>query len=1711
MNTYSTIFKYFFTVALALVMTSSVLTAQTLQLNFSQVPPACFGYTNGTATAIPAGGTGPYAYQWDNGQRGETNYGLSGGTYSVTVTDQTGRTVTGSVTVQQPGALTVSVTSDGAACQAATSLTANATGGTGNVAFTWSNGSAGASTPVNNNVTYHVTATDANGCINVGTYNVRPALDVQLKVNNTPCGTQPNSSMIGASVAGGTYPFTYNWSNGTSDPALQNIPAGTYTITVRDASGCSVVKSAAVVVPSVIDVTIVTIRPACGGANGSATISASGGTPPYRHVWSSGHTGTTATGLAPGQYYVCTFDANNCQHDIFITIPDGGALNLNLVAKNAPCLHVSNGSATIEVTPAAGNYTYTWNVPGASNTNTLNGLAPGTTVSVTVTESTTGCEGRATGVIGADAGLTLAVTKQDIPCQSTALGSATATTAGAVGGVTYTWTLPNGTTRSDASLTGLSAGTYRINAIDGAGCKDSSGVEILQKGVELKVNDVVAACGATEAILTATAAPGTTFQWFDPTGNLLPAVVSGNTSSVTVAAGTDVRTYRVSADNAGCTDSRNVQVRSEGTLPDLQLKADTTSICEGKSVTWSASIPNSSGNISYQWTANGLTIVGGNSSSVQLNGPAGEYIVKVEGGQSGCMASKTARLTIAGNPTLTIANPGPVCLPRVNLSASATAGASITWFDDKNNQVASGPVYNAPSGTYRVEATVAPGCAASTFTEAVSRAVSASLEGAGALCAGDTVAWRVRNGRAGDILQYSWSASGVTLSSDTTASALLSVSNGGLYVVKVLVKNQFGCMSEVQAPLSAQVRPLLTLDKDTLFACNNSIELSAAVSPAGTPVVWENAITGVIAGTGNTVPVAVGTAQTVYRVRAGLQGCSAEKTVAVVPSKAEVAFSTDNPAGVCPGNNAIWKALNANPNGTDSLRYVWSASNGVSIANGTTATATLTAAPGTYSITVTATNKAGCTAQKTDKFVVSNPDVWLVQNTICTCDSFISFVALSNSQTNQVTWYNMAGDSLATGLVLTRPVAGDATYTVRAKDAYGCVAADTARVIDSAIDARLDAGNPAVTCDAVSLQWGVINNNPKDSLSYVWSGPNGVVFSNPNGANTSVSAPAGNHTIKVTVTSRDKCCKKELTASLKVNEKTDANISITKNACDDRTVSFASVSMLAGRWSFGDGKTDTTLAVQHTYTQAGEYTVIFQPKDPCVRPVERKITVSGQPALQAAIGNNLQKCTENAEIKFTDLTKASAAIQSWNWSFTPGAAPSAQQNPTVIFPGGGPITATLIVQDVNGCKDTASVELKADVVNESVAQNLDFCTGGSVQLNPDMNPSYTYAWTATPNDPALQTTAANPTVSPTVPTTYRVVVKNGQCEVQYEALVTPKERIPVSLPADKTLCDNKPVLLQATAPGVVSFDWSQSRTFSTVLTGKDTLTVNPANGTTTYYVRAGGNAQCTGVDSIRIVRAPVQIEGVPQKRKLCFGNETELNVTNLDPRFPVKEYAWTHGLPAVSNPKVTPPVGTTIYAVTATNTVGCTQTLSFEASVIDVSVEARTDRDTLCFGQTAQLNATAQGASQYTYSWVPSATLTRGDISNPIAQPEEDMLYTVVVTGDDLCQATATVSIVFLANQCVEPYIFVPKAFTPNGDDNNDYFIVRGVNIKDLYFVVWNRWGEKMFETEDVNSKGWDGSFGGKELTPDSYSWYVRVTCGNGATYIKKGDVTLLK
>jgi len=93
---------------------------------------------------------------------------------------------------------------------------------------------------------------------------------------------------------------------------------------------------------------------------------------------------------------------------------------------------------------------------------------------------------------------------------------------------------------------------------------------------------------------------------------------------------------------------------------------------------------------------------------------------------------------------------------------------------------------------------------------------------------------------------------------------------------------------------------------------------------------------------------------------------------------------------------------------------------------------------------------------------------------------------------------------------------------------------------------------------------------------------------------------------------------------------------------------------------------------------------------------------------------------------------------------------------------------------------------------------------------------------------------------------------------------------------------------------------------------------------------------------------------------------------------------------------------------------------------------------------------------------------------------------------------------------CEDPYVFIPTAFSPNDDHENDVLYVRGEMIKEMTFRVFNRWGELVFESHDTHT-GWDGKFKGKKLDPDVYDYYLEVICIDDQTNIKKGNITLLK
>lgn len=210
--------------------------------------------------------------------------------------------------------------------------------------------------------------------------------------------------------------------------------------------------------------------------------------------------------------------------------------------------------------------------------------------------------------------------------------------------------------------------------------------------------------------------------------------------------------------------------------------------------------------------------------------------------------------------------------------------------------------------------------------------------------------------------------------------------------------------------------------------------------------------------------------------------------------------------------------------------------------------------------------------------------------------------------------------------------------------------------------------------------------------------------------------------------------------------------------------------------------------------------------------------------------------------------------------------------------------------------------------------------------------------------------------------------------------------------------------------------------------------------------------------------------------------------------------------PSSPNPLATPD-STTTYSVLITDAQGYCQIEKEVTVIVSPFVEVSPLTDTILKGQSVQLMATYNPT--YTYHWTPATGLDNPEIHNPVASPTETTVYMLTVTDTNGCVATRSVTIVVLT-LCEEPFLFIPTGFSPNGDGLNDSFRVMGNNIAALKLIVYDRWGEKLFETT-TPGQGWDGNFRGKALPPDVYGYYVEVTCVGGLHFAKKGNVTLFR
>jgi gliding motility-associated-like protein len=282
------------------------------------------------------------------------------------------------------------------------------------------------------------------------------------------------------------------------------------------------------------------------------------------------------------------------------------------------------------------------------------------------------------------------------------------------------------------------------------------------------------------------------------------------------------------------------------------------------------------------------------------------------------------------------------------------------------------------------------------------------------------------------------------------------------------------------------------------------------------------------------------------------------------------------------------------------------------------------------------------------------------------------------------------------------------------------------------------------------------------------------------------------------------------------------------------------------------------------------------------------------------------------------------------------------------------------------------------------------------------------------------------------------------------------------------------------------------------LTGNSVI-VQPAV-TTTYTVIGFDTSGCSDTTQLTIVINPVITLSTASQMTSCFSSsDGSANATATGGTAPYS-YNWS---PVGGNAAAANNLFSGTYTITVTDNYGCIQTQTVTVNqpppvAADAGISV-----TILQGQTTALN----GSGGVTYNWSPAAGLSCAGCQNPNASPTVTTTYMLAVTDANGCTTFDSVT-VFVDADCGD--IFLPNAFSPNGDEQNDVLYVRGNCIKYLDFQVYNRWGEKVFETMDP-AIGWDGMWRGVACENGVFTYMLQVTFLNGTQIEKRGNVSIVK
>lgn len=421
----------------------------------------------------PTEGIAPYSYSWSNGMSGQTITDLAAGTYLLTITDSQGCSGTGQFTVFAPPAIEYSIFPVNASCFGSNDGSASIFVSGGNPPFTylWSNGSTSADAVGLAAGHYSVTVTDQENCLIIGQTDISEpdAISSNATIGLVSCHGGTNG-FIHTDPTGGSGTYLYSWSNGVNTPDLDNLAAGTYSVTISDANGCMATESFTVSEPTALLLQVhVTNVSQHGKKDGKANATVSGGKPGYNYAWSTGATTSSISNLPAGTYRLTITDSNGCTavEEFVVSQPDCN-LNVGIAKQDITCNGYDNGLAKIDTATLLTPYTIFWS--NGANTSFVDSLAPGTYSAIVIDGG--GCHDTISVTILEPTQLDLGqVLITDATGPGISDGAINISPSGGMPPYIFVWRQNDTIVGNSEDLNGILSGIYQLSMTDSLGCR----------------------------------------------------------------------------------------------------------------------------------------------------------------------------------------------------------------------------------------------------------------------------------------------------------------------------------------------------------------------------------------------------------------------------------------------------------------------------------------------------------------------------------------------------------------------------------------------------------------------------------------------------------------------------------------------------------------------------------------------------------------------------------------------------------------------------------------------------------------------------------------------------------------------------------------------------------------------------------------------------------------------------------------------------------------------------------------------------------------------------------------------------------------------------------------------------------------------------------------------------------------------------------------